>query len=376
MFKYNHNLKIETPDGFLHFEGIQKVIKRGRITLQLHSGETLSCSPNHRIKTTNGWKKSFEIQHDDEIICKDKTSKIFHIEFEDGDFEYYDIVGIETSEFFSNDILSHNCEFLGSTNTLIHPNILSKLVFNTPFRVQHGVKIYKEPVKDHVYSMTVDVSEGLGLDSSSFVIVDCSTIPYELVATYKDANISQLLFPTLLDSIAKYYNEASVLVEVNIGSQVVNILHQDLEYENIVMTKMSGRKGTIIGGAGNQNRLGIKTTKVTKRIGCSNLKSIIESDKILLNDYDVINELSTYVVDGTSYNAEDGYHDDLVMCLVLFAWMVNQNYFKDVSNTDIRKRIVEEVEDDFTPFGIIDDGREDTGERILSDSEFERFLLN
>ena len=376
MFKYNHNLKIETPDGFLHFEGIQKVIKRGRITLQLHSGETLSCSPNHRIKTTNGWKKSFEIQHDDEIICKDKTSKIFHIEFEDGDFEYYDIVGIETSEFFSNDILSHNCEFLGSTNTLIHPNILSKLVFNTPFRVQHGVKIYKEPVKDHVYSMTVDVSEGLGLDSSSFVIVDCSTIPYELVATYKDANISQLLFPTLLDSIAKYYNEASVLVEVNIGSQVVNILHQDLEYENIVMTKMSGRKGTIIGGAGNQNRLGIKTTKVTKRIGCSNLKSIIESDKILLNDYDVINELSTYVVDGTSYNAEDGYHDDLVMCLVLFAWMVNQNYFKDVSNTDIRKRIVEEVEDDFTPFGIIDDWREETGERILSDSEFERFLLN
>jgi hypothetical protein len=268
------------------------------------------------------------------------------------------------------------CEFLGSTNTLIHPNILSKLVFNTPFREQHGVKIYKEPVKDHVYSMTVDVSEGLGLDSSSFVIVDCSTIPYELVATYKDANISQLLFPTLLDSIAKYYNEASVLVEVNIGSQVVNILHQDLEYENIVMTKMSGRKGTVIGAAGNQNRLGIKTTKVTKRIGCSNLKSIIESDKILLNDYDVINELSTYVVDGTSYNAEDGYHDDLVMCLVLFAWMVNQNYFKDVSNTDIRKRIVEEVEDDFTPFGIIDDGREETGERILSDSEFEKFLLN
>ena len=270
-----------------------------------------------------------------------------------------------------------DCEFLGSTNTLIHPNILSKLVFNTPFREQHGVKIYKEPIKDHVYSITVDVSEGLGQDSSSFVVVDCSTIPYELVATYKDANISQLLFPTLLASIGRYYNEASILVEVNIGSQVVNILHQDLEYENVVMTKMSGRKGTVIGGAGNQNRLGIKTTKVTKRIGCSNLKSIIEGDKIFLNDYDVINELSTYVVDGTSYNAEEGYHDDLVMCLVLFAWMVNQNYFKDVSNTDIRRRIVEEVEDDFTPFGIIDDGREsEIGERILSADEFERFLLN
>jgi hypothetical protein len=377
MFKSNHDLKIDTPNGFLSFKGIQKITKRGKITLQLHSGENLSCSPNHRIKTISGWKSALELEYDDEVICKDHNSKIFHIEFEDGDFEYYDIVGVETSEFFSNDILSHNCEFLGSTNTLIHPNILSKLVFNTPFREQHGVKIYKEPIKDHVYSITVDVSEGLGQDSSSFVVVDCSTIPYELVATYKDANISQLLFPTLLASIGRYYNEASILVEVNIGSQVVNILHQDLEYENVVMTKMSGRKGTVIGGAGNQNRLGIKTTKVTKRIGCSNLKSIIEGDKIFLNDYDVINELSTYVVDGTSYNAEEGYHDDLVMCLVLFAWMVNQNYFKDVSNTDIRRRIVEEVEDDFTPFGIIDDGREsEIGERILSADEFERFLLN
>ena len=268
------------------------------------------------------------------------------------------------------------CEFLGSSNTLIHPNILSKLVFNTPFREQHGVKIYKEPIKDHVYSMTVDVSEGVGLDSSSFVIVDCSTIPYELVATYKDANISQLLFPTLLDSIARYYNEASVLIEVNIGSQVVNILHQDLEYENVVMTKMSGRKGTVIGAAGNQNRLGIKTTKVTKRIGCSNLKSIIESNKILLNDYDVINELSTYVVDGTSYNAEEGYHDDLVMCLVLFAWMMQQNYFKDISNTDIRKKLLDEQNDNFTPFGFIDDGHPDDNFKVLSDGEFERFLLN
>jgi Terminase large subunit, T4likevirus-type, N-terminal/Terminase RNaseH-like domain len=269
------------------------------------------------------------------------------------------------------------CEFLGSSNTLIHPNVLSRLVFNTPIRNPHSVKVYKDVEKDHVYACTVDVSEGLGLDSSSLVIVDCSTVPYEVVATFKDASISQLTFPTLIDNICRYYNNAAVLVEINVGAQVVNILHQDLEYENVIMTKMSGRKGTIIGTAGNQNRLGIKTTQVTKRIGCSNLKSLIEGDKLIVNDYDIINELSTYVVDKKTYNAEEGYHDDLVMCLVLFAWMVSQNYFKDVSNTDVRRRIIEEVEEDFTPFGFIDDGMpEESNVKVLTDWEFERFLLN
>jgi len=269
------------------------------------------------------------------------------------------------------------CEFLGSANTLIHPAVLSRLIYVKPLEVSHEVKIYKHPVKDHVYCMTVDVSEGLGLDSSSFVVIDCSTVPYEVVATYANPNISQLMFPSLLANVGKFYNNAAILVEINIGSQVVNILHHDLEYDNIVMTKMSGRKGTIIGTAGNQNRLGIKTTKITKRIGCANLKTLIETDKLNLNDYGIVNELSTYVVDGTSYNAEEGHHDDLVMCLVLFAWMISQNYFKDVSNTDIRRRIEEDVEEDFTPFGIIDDGRiDDVNGKVMSDDQFERFLLN
>jgi hypothetical protein len=269
------------------------------------------------------------------------------------------------------------CEFMGSTNTLIHPSILSKLVYNNVIRTTAGVRVYKEPVKGHVYAMTVDVAEGLGLDASAFTVIDVTTVPYEVVAVFADAEISQLMLPTLLYNVAKHYNEASVLIEVNVGSQVVNILHQDLEYENVVTTKMSGRKGTSVSFGDRQSRLGLKTTKITKRIGCANLKSIIESQKMILNDYDIIHELSTYIVDGSSYNAEDGYHDDLVMCLVLFAWMIQQNYFKEVSNTDIRKRIVEEQEDNFTPFGFIDDGQEeDVSNKVMTDYEFERFLLN
>jgi hypothetical protein len=140
------------------------------------------------------------------------------------------------------------------------------------------------------------------------------------------------------------------------------------------MTKSNGRKGTSVGSDG-LSRLGIKTTKINKRIGTANLKSIVENHKIILNDYDIIHELSTYVVSGSSYNAEDGYHDDLVMCLVLFAWLTSQNYFKDLSNTDIRSRILEEHEDNFTPFGYIDDGQEDLN-TVMNDTEFANFLLN
>lgn len=268
------------------------------------------------------------------------------------------------------------CEFLGSTNTLIHPSTLSKLTFIRPIRESGTVKVYKEPVKDHVYAMTVDTSEGLGLDSSAFVVVDCTTVPYEVVATFKDSNISQLMYPTLINNVGKHFNDASVLVETNIGSQVVNILHQDLEYENVIMTKTSGRKGLVIGSDG-LSRMGIKTSSTTKRIGCANLKSIVEDQKIILNDYDLVNELSTFVVDGSSYNAEEGYHDDLVMCMVLFSWLIQQNYLKELTNTDIRMKMMAEQEDNYTPFGFIEDGHpDDLSPKTLSEDSFMKFLLN
>jgi hypothetical protein len=193
--------------------------------------------------------------------------------------------------------------------------------------------------------------------------------------------MQELLYPTLLANVGRYYNDAAILIEINTGTQVVNILHQDLEYENIVMTRTSGRKGTVLGaGFGNTQRFGIKTTKVTKRSGCSNIKSLIEQNQIVLNDYKIIKQLSTYVVDGTTYNAEEGHHDDLVMCLVLFAWMVSQNYFKDVSNTDIRQKMLEDnerqIEEDLTPFGMYDDGMPEEMNISVSSSEFDRILLN
>jgi hypothetical protein len=275
------------------------------------------------------------------------------------------------------------CEFLGSSNTLIHPSILSKLVWYDPIlNPEPGLQIYKQPIKDHYYAMTVDVAEGIGLDSSTFAIIDCSVMPYEIVAVYESNSMSELLYPNLLANVGRYYNNAAILVEINVGTQVVNILHHDLEYENIVYTKTSGRKGTQLGGeiGDNKMRMGIKTTGITKRIGCSNLKTIIEQNQLIINDYRIVKQLYTYVKDNSSFNAEDGHHDDLVMCLVLFAWMISQNYFKDVSGSNVRQQILDanekRLEDEMTPFGIIDAGMPEEQMYYVSDSEFERMLLN
>lgn len=271
------------------------------------------------------------------------------------------------------------CEFLGSANTLIHPTFISKLVYRSPDVIENGVKVFKKPQKDKLYCITVDVSEGLGGDYSAFTVIDITAVPYEVVATFKSNTITELLYPTILANVGKYYNNASILIEVNIGSQVVNLLHEDLEYDNIVITKASAKKGTQIGaGFQRTNRMGIKTTKITKRIGCSNLKTLIENNKLVFYDYDIVEELSTFIVDGTSYNAEEGHNDDLVMCLVLFAWMASQNYFKDVTSTDVRKQILEDneryYEEELTPFGIIDDTDESDSPKVISQSEFDRFL--
>jgi hypothetical protein len=264
-------------------------------------------------------------------------------------------------------------EFIGSSNTLISPNNLRILSFRNPQYTNYEgkLRIYKEPVKDHNYFCTVDTSRGSGIDASAFTIVDVSVMPYEVVACYADNLIPPLLYPEIIYNVVKSYNNASVLVEINDnGQQIADILHYDLEYENVIFTAVKGRAGQVIGGGFSSNiQKGVRTTKTVKANGCANIKTMIEKDKILLNDYQVINEFSTFVQKGTSYQADDGAHDDLVMCLVLFAWATNQSFFKDLTDTDFRKQLLESksqlITDDVLPFGFIDDGN-DENENIIN----------
>ena len=259
------------------------------------------------------------------------------------------------------------CEFLGSINTLIAPSILRNMVYDTPITKNAGLDIYEKPEKDHNYIITVDVARGLGNDYSAFIVFDVTQFPYKVVAKYRNNEIKPMLFPNVILDVAKGFNNAYILVEVNdIGDQVASILQYDLEYENILMASMRGRNGQIVGQgfSGKKTQLGVRTTASVKKLGCSNLKTLIEDHKLITCDYEIISELTTFAQKHNSFEAEEGCNDDLAMCLVIFAWLVQQEYFKEMTDNDIRKRIYEEqknqIEQDMAPFGFIETGLEDS----------------
>ena len=255
------------------------------------------------------------------------------------------------------------CEFLGSVDTLINPTKLRNLVYDDPVQKNKGLDVYEHPKEERNYLITVDVARGISHDYSAFVVFDITEFPYKIVAKYRSNQIKPMLFPSIIHEMAKAYNQAYVLVEVNdIGDQVSNILYFDLEYENILMCAMRGRAGQIVGSgfSGKKSQLGVRMTSTVKKLGCSNLKTLIEDDKLVTNDYEIISELTTFIQKGRSFEAEEGCNDDLAMCLVIFSWLVAQDYFKEMTNNDVRKKIYEEqknqIEQDMAPFGFIVDG--------------------
>ena len=263
------------------------------------------------------------------------------------------------------------CEFLGSIDTLIAPHKLKVMPYVDPIQSHADLDIFEKPDPKKTYFLTADVSRGTSQDYSAFLVLDVTEMPYRVVAKYRNNEIKPLIFPQKIHEVAKAYNECFVLVEVNdIGEQVANALQFDLEYENLVMASMRGRAGQILGAgfSGGKAQLGVRTTKAVKRVGCSNLKQLIESDKLLIPDYDMMSELSTFVVKGSSWQADDGCTDDLVACLFLFAWAVDQTYFKELTDNDIRERMYaeqrEQLEQDMAPFGFIDNGIDDPEEEV------------
>jgi hypothetical protein len=266
------------------------------------------------------------------------------------------------------------CEFLGSIDTLISSRRLKTLVYRNPIQSNAGLDIYVRPENNNVYMITADVSRGTSNDYSAFVVFDVTEIPYKVVAKFRDNEIKPLLFPTKIHEVAKAYNQAYVMVEVNdIGEQVANALQFDLEYDNLVMASMRGRAGQILGAgfSGGRAQLGVRTTKAVKKIGCSNLKQLIEDNKLIIEDYDAVNELSTFIVRGSSYQADDGCNDDLVACMFMFAWATDQTYFKELTDNDIRKTMIREQQDmleqDMAPFGFIVNGIDDPFEDTIDE---------
>jgi len=314
------------------------------------------------ISTPNGMNMFYKLWHDAERGKNGYIPLEVHwsaVPGRDAEWKRQTIANTSERQFTQE----FECEFLGSVDTLITPSKLRSMVYEDPLKRNKGLDVYYEPIEDNSYLMTVDVSRGMSNDYSAFVVFDITTFPYRVVAKYRNNEIKPMLFPNIIQDVAKAYNKCFVLVEVNdIGEQVSTILHFDLEYDNILMCSMRGRAGQLVGQgfSGKKSQLGVKMSKTVKKVGCSNLKTIIEDDKLIISDYDIISELTTFIQKNQSFEAEEGCNDDLAMCLVIFAWLVIQDYFREMTDNDVRKRIYEEqkdqIEADMSPFGFISDG--------------------
>ena len=270
------------------------------------------------------------------------------------------------------------CEFLGSVDTLIAPSKLRTMVYQAPEKRSAGLDVYVDPQKGHEYVIAVDVARGVAKDYSAFVVIDITEFPHSVVAKYRNNEIKPMLFPSIIDEVGRSYNDAFVLCEVNdVGDQVAAILNYDMEYKNLLMCSMRGRAGQVVGQgfSGKKTQLGVKMSKTVKKVGALNLKTLIEEDKLLSCDYEIMSELTTFIQKNNSFEAEDGCNDDLAMCLVIYAWLVAQDYFKELTDQDVRKRLYEEqknqIEQDMAPFGFMDDGM---GEDTFVDAEGDQWF--
>ena len=258
------------------------------------------------------------------------------------------------------------CEFLGSTNTLINPAKIKNMAYMNPIKSSGSVEVFESPIKGNTYVCTVDVARGVDKDYSAFIVFDVTKMPFKVVAIYKNNEVKPFVFPNIIDQVCKGYNHARILTEVNdIGQQIAEALQFEIEYDNILMTTQKGRAGQVLGAmySGRGSSLGVRMTKQIKRIGCANIKTLMESDKIAVNSFKIIEEISTFAKRGQSYQAEDGSNDDLMMCCVMFGWISNQPYFKELTNTNARLQMYEDqqnlIEQDMAPFGFVDNGIDD-----------------
>jgi len=344
---------------------------------------TISSGKNTKViivSTPHGMNHFYKIWHDAERKKNEYIPTEVHwseVPGRDEKWKEQTIANTSEQQFK----VEFECEFLGSVDTLISPNKLRNLVYEAPRLRSGGLDVFEDVKDDHNYVISVDVARGVGNDYSAFVVVDITQFPHKVVAKYRDNQIKPMLFPSIVHEVAKSYNDAYVLCEVNdVGDQVASILHFDLEYQNVLMCSMRGRAGQIVGQgfSGKKTQLGVKMSKTVKKVGCLNLKTMVEEDKLLFNDYDIISELTTFIQKSNSFEAEDGCNDDLAMCLVIYAWLVVQDYFKELTDQDVRKKLYEEKENeimqDMAPFGFIVDGIndqasfvDDTGDRWYTD---------
>lgn len=352
MIYSNSEYEILTPDGFKDFDGVKI---SNRETIKISFGETnLVCTLEHKLLYKNKWitaksiKPNFILNGLEVIsISLDSIRTVYDPVNVSGDHSYV-----------SSGVVSHNCVFSGSSKTLIDGRKLATIPFFEPIFINNCLKIYEQPIKGHSYACTVDTSRGQHLDYSAFVIFDITKVPYKIVATFKDNTIGLTSYPYLIWNTVKQYNDAYCLIEINdAGQEIANVMFYEFEYANIYFTV----KENITEGQGYP---GVRTTKRVKSVGCAVLKELVEQDQLIINSFDIIQEMNVFEQKGASYAAADtNINDDMMTCLWLFSWLTKQSLFADITNTNIRALLAKKNEayilENMTPFGEISTGLED-----------------
>ena len=353
MFVPNHHYEILTPLGYRTFTGLHAIV---RATIRIFNDEVclLEGSPKHRVWTSYGWQTLEQLNVGDSVFINDGSHVIItHVEYKE-EQPLFDPIDVDHPEqaFYTNKVVSHNCSFMGSANTLIPAHKLTMLGYKEPIETRGDLKIYTRPVKAnddgpaHVYQITVDIGMGQGLDYSVINVTDLSENPFRQVAVWRNNVLSATMLAPIIRDIGNYYNQAFVLMEINLeGHAVAEMLHTELEYSGVMTVTPHPKKGQLLsGGFGLKSRFGLKMTEATKRIGCSGLKTLFEQDKYIISDYQTLRELTTFVVHNNSYEAEVGNNDDIVMCLVLMGWLTLQLGFENYVGLSMRRLLMEKRE--------------------------------
>lgn len=359
----NTKYEILTPGGWSDFEGVAKRYREDILQIETAGGKIIKCTTNHKISTPLGIKLAEHLCEGDEVDTKTGVDSIISIN-PSVPADVYDPVNVDiNSLYYSNDIVSHNCNrYLGSSGTLIAGWKLQQMINDInhePISADSkaGMRLFSPPQENHKYVIVADVSRGKGLDYSAFHVINITKMPYTAAFTFRNNEVSPSELSELINRFGRKYNYASVLVEINdIGESVGQMLFDDYEYENILFTKSNGTRGkTITQAWGKGIDMGVRTTITVKSVGCSVLKLLIEQDQLLVPDESTVMELCTFSRKGKSYEAEEGHNDDTVACLFLFAWLTTQPYFKQLSdiNTmyDLRQETSEQMEDRVDHFG-------------------------
>ncbi len=368
--------EILTPEGFKAFKGVNKRIKGNYVKLTFTDASILKCSTNHQIWGQRGYRAARSYKPGQQISGKILLS----CELIKEKCILYDPAGVaDNQSYISNDIISHNCDFLGSQYTLISAEKLVTLAIIPPIRIENGMRIFADSISNHQYFMVCDVSKGVERDYSTITVIDCTSLPYRIVATFRSNEVSPYVFPNYIYQLGKYYNEAYCLIETNKVDKVAYILHQDLGYDNMIRTTYNTnhkqRLASLVAGT-----VGVDTDKKIKRIGCLSLKQMIEQDKLIVPDEDMINELCQFVEVKESYAADPDSDatDDMVMTLVLFAWLASESLFTQLTDHDLRKKLLDRkddyIDDNFLPSLLISDNNGNSYVPTLSDTIFSKWM--